>query len=247
MYDAILSSEDPRFYQHGGVDLIGTSRACCRTCRAAARPRVAPRSASSTSRTSSSSDASATPTTERRAAQLLDRRDDRSRHRGHPAQAPGDALRHRAGAEVFQERHPSRLPQHRQLRRSDLRHRRGGASTTSASPRRTSRSPRPRHSPASCRTRTPTASTSRAARSSTRWHRLQQGAGRPDRRRRRGSARRARHSARRRNDHAGAVPRAADGYSATKGRQLYVLSRMLEDGKITQEQYDAAAIEPITP
>ena len=27
MYDAILSSEDPRFYQHGGVDLIGTSRA----------------------------------------------------------------------------------------------------------------------------------------------------------------------------------------------------------------------------
>ena len=27
MYDAVLSSEDPRFYQHGGVDLIGTSRA----------------------------------------------------------------------------------------------------------------------------------------------------------------------------------------------------------------------------
>ena len=27
MYDAILSSEDPRFYQHGGVDLIGTTRA----------------------------------------------------------------------------------------------------------------------------------------------------------------------------------------------------------------------------
>jgi membrane peptidoglycan carboxypeptidase len=40
---------------------------------------------------------------------------------------------------------------------------------------------------------------------------------------------------------------AADGYSATKGRQLYVLSRMLEDGKITQEQYDAAVLEPITP
>jgi membrane peptidoglycan carboxypeptidase len=40
---------------------------------------------------------------------------------------------------------------------------------------------------------------------------------------------------------------AADGYSSTKGRQLYVLSRMLDDGKITQEQYDAAVIEPITP
>jgi membrane peptidoglycan carboxypeptidase len=40
---------------------------------------------------------------------------------------------------------------------------------------------------------------------------------------------------------------AADGYTSTKGRQLYVLSRMLDDGKITQEQYDAAAIEPITP
>ena len=40
---------------------------------------------------------------------------------------------------------------------------------------------------------------------------------------------------------------AVDGYSSTKGRQLYVLSRMLDDGKITQEQYDAAAIEPIMP
>ncbi|WP_036285205.1 transglycosylase domain-containing protein [Microbacterium luticocti] len=27
MYDALLSSEDPRFYEHGGVDLIGTTRA----------------------------------------------------------------------------------------------------------------------------------------------------------------------------------------------------------------------------
>lgn len=40
---------------------------------------------------------------------------------------------------------------------------------------------------------------------------------------------------------------AADGYSATKGRQLYVLSRLLEDDKITQEQYEAAVLEPITP
>ncbi len=40
---------------------------------------------------------------------------------------------------------------------------------------------------------------------------------------------------------------AADGYSETKGRQLYVLSRMEIDGKITHEQYVAAAIEPITP
>lgn len=40
---------------------------------------------------------------------------------------------------------------------------------------------------------------------------------------------------------------AADGYSSTKVRQLYVLGRMLEDGKITQEQYDQAVIEPIKP
>ena len=33
MYDAILSSEDPRFYQHGGVDLIGTSRALLQNLR----------------------------------------------------------------------------------------------------------------------------------------------------------------------------------------------------------------------
>lgn len=40
---------------------------------------------------------------------------------------------------------------------------------------------------------------------------------------------------------------AADGYSETKGRQLYVLSRMEADGKITHEQYVQYAIEPITP
>lgn len=40
---------------------------------------------------------------------------------------------------------------------------------------------------------------------------------------------------------------AADGYSETKGRQLYVLSRMEVDGKITHEQYVAAALEPISP
>lgn len=40
---------------------------------------------------------------------------------------------------------------------------------------------------------------------------------------------------------------AADGYSETKGRQLYVLSRMEVDGKITHEQYVQYAIEPITP
>jgi membrane peptidoglycan carboxypeptidase len=33
VYDAILSSEDPRFYQHGGVDLIGTSRALLQNLR----------------------------------------------------------------------------------------------------------------------------------------------------------------------------------------------------------------------
>lgn len=40
---------------------------------------------------------------------------------------------------------------------------------------------------------------------------------------------------------------AADGYTSTKGRQLYVLSRMLDDGKITREQYVEAALDPITP
>lgn len=40
---------------------------------------------------------------------------------------------------------------------------------------------------------------------------------------------------------------AGDAYSATKGRQLYVLDRMREDGRITAEQYVAAAVEPIAP
>jgi len=40
---------------------------------------------------------------------------------------------------------------------------------------------------------------------------------------------------------------AGDAYSATKGRQLYVLDRMREDGRITKDQYVAAAVEPIAP
>jgi membrane peptidoglycan carboxypeptidase len=40
---------------------------------------------------------------------------------------------------------------------------------------------------------------------------------------------------------------AGDAYTSTKGRQLYVLSRLLDDGKITRDQYVAAAIEPISP
>ena len=31
MYDAIISSEDPRFYEHGGIDIIGTARAVIKT------------------------------------------------------------------------------------------------------------------------------------------------------------------------------------------------------------------------
>ncbi len=40
---------------------------------------------------------------------------------------------------------------------------------------------------------------------------------------------------------------AADGYTSTKVRQLYVLHRMFDDGKITREQYVEAAVWPITP
>ncbi|KHK96705.1 hypothetical protein LK09_14190 [Microbacterium mangrovi] len=37
------------------------------------------------------------------------------------------------------------------------------------------------------------------------------------------------------------------GYSLTKQRELYVLGQMLKDGKITQKQYNDAAIAPIVP
>ncbi|MFT4219631.1 MAG: transglycosylase domain-containing protein [Microbacterium sp.] len=33
MFDAILSSEDPRFYEHGGIDMIGTARALMQNLR----------------------------------------------------------------------------------------------------------------------------------------------------------------------------------------------------------------------
>ncbi len=47
MYDAILSSEDPRYYQHGGVDLIGTTRALLSNA-SGGETQADPRSASST-------------------------------------------------------------------------------------------------------------------------------------------------------------------------------------------------------
>ncbi|WP_309065406.1 transglycosylase domain-containing protein [Microbacterium sp.] len=40
---------------------------------------------------------------------------------------------------------------------------------------------------------------------------------------------------------------AESGFEDTKVRRNYVLDRMLKDGKITQEQHDAAVAEPITP
>jgi len=40
---------------------------------------------------------------------------------------------------------------------------------------------------------------------------------------------------------------AEDGYAQTRIRRDYVLGRMLADGKITQEQHDATVAEPITP
>ncbi|MGO2931251.1 transglycosylase domain-containing protein [Microbacterium sp.] len=44
-----------------------------------------------------------------------------------------------------------------------------------------------------------------------------------------------------------AVNSAEDGYSLTLKRRDYVLTRMLADGKITQEQFDKADASPITP
>lgn len=49
------------------------------------------------------------------------------------------------------------------------------------------------------------------------------------------------------DDDGNLINNAADGYAATKDRRDYVLWRMLDDGKISQEQYDAALAEPITP
>ena len=43
------------------------------------------------------------------------------------------------------------------------------------------------------------------------------------------------------------VNTAADGYSLTKKRQVYVLGRMLKDGKITQAEHDEAVAAPLEP
>lgn len=44
-----------------------------------------------------------------------------------------------------------------------------------------------------------------------------------------------------------AVNSAADGYSLTLDRRNYVLGRMLDDGKISQDEYEAAKASPIEP
>ena len=137
MYDAILSSEDKNFYKHGGIDLVGTASAVYDNLRGSDT-----RGGSSISQQyvknilvqRCESNATRGHRGEGRrngrrhdrgrgARELLARSDDGQRHGGHPAQAPGDALRDRPRAEVLEERDPARLPEHRQLRRHQLRHR----------------------------------------------------------------------------------------------------------------------------
>ena len=135
MYDAMLSSEDPRYYQHGGIDLIGTTRALLSNAagrrrdpgRLVDQPAVREERARPAVRANATAEATEERTTRTsRVGPDRPRTAGPRRHgrdRGHTAQAAGDALRDRPRAEVLQERHPARLPQHRQLRRHHLRHR----------------------------------------------------------------------------------------------------------------------------
>ena len=214
MYDAILSSEDPRFYQHGGVDLIGTSRAVLQNLRGGGETQ----GGSSISQQYVKNVLIQRCERGRRRDRGADREvlancwtrgDDRRGQRGHRAQAPGDALRDPARAEVLQERHPSGLPEHRELRRHAPTASTPPPSTTSASTAGTLTLARPRRSPASCRTRTRTASTSPTGRSGTRT--------------------------------ASATTRPPTAGRRCRRRTPGRAGHLLAEGTITQEQYLAAA------
>ena len=149
----------------------------------------------------------------RGSGELLHRGHDGERRQGHPAQAPGDALRDRPRAEVLQERDPAGLPQHRRLRRRQLRRRRrraillrglgeGSLARPGCDPGRHGAEPQlVPHRQA---------------------ERLDDRATAPS----------------------STVQQTATGDEGTPGLRL---TRLLADGKITQEQYDAAVAEPITP
>ena len=247
MYDAILSSEDPRFYQHGGVDLIGTSRALVQNVRGGGETQ------------------GGSSISQQYVKNILIQRCERDAATSEELLNCWTEATTAAGTDGIQRK----LQEMRYAIALEQKYSKNdillgylnianfggqtygvdaaakyyfGVSAKDLSLRRR------RRSRASCRTPTRTASTSRAARSSM-----------PT-----GSASTRRPTASSTTSAPASSPRSTPSWprarsprsstsqrpTATarrKGRQLYVLSRMLDDGKITQEQYVAAAIEPLTP
>ena len=121
--DAAVAGEDPRFYEHGGVDIQGTIRGALSTY--VLEPGRAGRFLDHAAVREERAD-------QQRRARGEDRGGEggglRLRHRDLPrAQAQGDALRHRPREGVLEGRDPARLPQHRGVRRPRVRDRVGGA------------------------------------------------------------------------------------------------------------------------
>ncbi len=119
--DAAIAGEDPRFYEHGGVDIQGTIRGAVSTY-------VLNADVQGGSSITQQYVKNVLINNGVRVAKTEEEKDGRLRirHRDLPrAQAQGDALRDRAREEVLEGRHPQGLPQHRGIRRPGLRHRVG--------------------------------------------------------------------------------------------------------------------------
>ncbi len=119
--DAAVAGEDPRFYEHGGIDLQGTVRAAVTT--ATGRETQGGSSiAQQYVKNVRVQECERMATDEEERDGLL-RRGHRDEHR---PQAQGDAPRDRRREALHEERDPARLPEHRRLRRHGVRHRGGG-------------------------------------------------------------------------------------------------------------------------
>ncbi len=151
--DAAIAGEDPRFYDHGGIDIQGTVRAAVTTATGRetqggssiaqqyvknVRVQECERMADITALEDLTEEERAALTGDERHALIEEERLGcydtvtettrllRQGHRDeHRPQAQGDAPRDRRREALHEERDPARLPEHRRLRRHGVRHRGG--------------------------------------------------------------------------------------------------------------------------
>ena len=229
MYDAILSSEDKNFYKHGGIDLVGTVSAVYDNVRGHDT-----RGGSSISQQYVKN--ILVQRCEANATEVTEEKDGADGRRHDPRRGPREVLHRRD--DVHGHGGPAAQAPGDALRdrpRAEVLEERDPARLSQHRGLR-------RHRPTAWTPPPATTSTSRRRTSRSARPRLW-----PAWCRTRTPTASTTQDGSTTDSNGDPVNSAADGYKLTKDRQVYVLDRLLADGKITQEQHDTAVAEPITP